>query len=158
MPIARHDVRAHETDVRQVEGILAVAIARVRIFLGGHGFAGQRRLVDEQILGFEQAEFGRNYVAGGKPDDISRHELLNGNFYKRVFRIVWGAPDARRRVNHGAQFGGRLVRSVFLDEGGYDRKDHHRGDDDGGADVPRKIGNGRQGEQQRVQRIAGAAP
>ena len=40
--VARDDVRAHETDVLQVEGIIAVTISRVRILLGGHGFAGQR--------------------------------------------------------------------------------------------------------------------
>ena len=51
-------------------------------FSAGHGFAGQRRLVDEKILGFEQAEFGRNYVAGGKSDDISGHELFRWEFLR----------------------------------------------------------------------------
>ena len=51
-----------------------------------------------------------------------------------------------------------LVRPVFLDEGGRDRQYHHGGDHDCGADVSEKIGDDRQGQQQRVQRIAGTAP
>ena len=144
--VARHDVRTHEAEVRQVEGIVAVLVAGVGVLLGGHGLARQGGLIDEEVLGFEQAQVRRDHVACGKPHDIARHELLHRDLGERIVRVARGAPDARGGVDHGAQLGGGLVRPVFLDEGGRDREDHHGGDDDGGAHVPQKVGDGRQGQ------------
>ena len=50
------------------------------MLLGRHRLAGQSGLVDEQVLGFEQAQIGRNHVAGGQPHDIARHERLDRDF------------------------------------------------------------------------------
>ena len=87
--VARYDVRAHEAEVRQVEGIVAVLVARVGVFLGGHGLARQGGLVDEQVLGFEQAQVRRDHVARGKPHDIARHELLHRDLGEWIVRGHW---------------------------------------------------------------------
>ena len=107
------------------------------VLLGGHGFAGQGRLIDEQVLGFEQTQIGGDHISGGKPHHVARHEAIHRNLGERVIRLIRAAPNARGGVNHGAQLGCGLIRPVFLDEGGRDRQYHHGGDHDGGADVAR---------------------
>ena len=72
--------------------IVAVAAALgVGMLLGRHGFARQRRLVDEQILGFEQAQIGWDHVAGGKPHHIARNQLLDRDFGRTDRPIGSGA-------------------------------------------------------------------
>ena len=45
------------------------------LFSTGHGFAGQSRFLDAQILRFEQAQVGRHAVALGQQHDVARHQL-----------------------------------------------------------------------------------
>ena len=46
-----------------------------RMLLDREGFAGQQRLVDEEIAARQQHSIGRYHVAGGKPDDVARDQL-----------------------------------------------------------------------------------
>jgi hypothetical protein len=52
----------------------------------GHGLAGKGRLVDEQVLGFEEAQVPGYHIAGGEAHDIARHELCHGDFRERIIR------------------------------------------------------------------------
>jgi hypothetical protein len=98
--VAADDVGAHEADVRQVERIVETPVAGVRIFLGRHRFAGERRLVDEQILRFEEPQVRRYHVAGGQPHHIARHQRLNGSFGEIDRPGRAAAPHTRRRLHH----------------------------------------------------------
>jgi len=91
----------------------------------------------------------------GKSDDISGTSCSIG-FQKTDCPHHMGASDARR-VCTMARSLAALVGFVLLYKGGCNRKDHHRAMTTA-AGRPRKIRNGRQGEQQGVQRITGAAP
>ena len=156
--IARYDIRAHEAQVRQVERTTAVLLAGVGILLRGHGLAGQGRLVDEQVLGFEQAQVRRDHIAGGQPHDIARHQPLDRDFDERLLGMRRTTAHAGRGVDHGTQPRGGLVRPVLLDERGRCRQHHHGGDDNRRPHVAQEPGDDRQRQQQRVQRVPGTAP
>ena len=59
--------------------------AVARTLLGRQRFAGQRRLVDEQVLGREQPGVGGHHVSGRQVDDVTRHER---NRQLRPLRIL----------------------------------------------------------------------
>ena len=156
--VAGHDVGAHEAEVRHIEGLFGGGGAWLGMLLGGHRFAGQGGLIDEQILGFEQAQIGGDHVARRKPHHVARDQTIHRNLDERVIGWTGAAPDAGRGVDHGAQLGCRLIRPVFLDEGRRDRQHDHGGDHHRGADVSQEIGDDRQRQQQGIQGIASAAP
>src|SRR5262249_666422 len=96
-----------------------------------------------------------------KRHEIARHDLLDRYLDKALDlggSLQRGQPlalDARRCLDQGLQLGGRLVRTMFLDESRHDRKDHHRGYDNGGTHVAEKVRNDRERQQQGVERILG---
>ena len=110
-------------------------------------------------LAVEQAQVGRDHVAGREPHDVARHQRLDRNLDRTASSAGAGrAPHARGRLHHGAQPRRGLVGSVLLNEGGGDRQQDHQGNDDRRPDVAQEIGDPRQGQQQRVERISRAAP
>ena len=129
-------------------------------FLDRHGLAGEGRLVDEQVLGGEQAQVGRDHVAGREGDDVARNELLDRDFGEAFdlgdVRRAAAPLHARGGLHQGPQLGGGLVGAMLLDEGRDDRQDHHHGDDDGGARVAEEVGHHRKREQQDIERVLGA--
>ena len=157
--IAADDVTAHKADIGKIEGVLGLPRRRSRDFFYRHRLAGQRRLIDEQVLGGEQAQVGWNHVAGRDRDKIAGDDLFDGDleisFDGRWACCRGGIPAlyARRGLDERAQPGGRLVGTMLLDERRHDRKDHHCGNNRGGPHVAQKIGNRRQREQQSVERI-----
>ena len=78
---AADHVRTHVADVVQFhDAALCVSPATgLGALLDRFGFARQRGLADEEILGLGDPHVGRNHVARGKHDDVSRNELLDGN-------------------------------------------------------------------------------
>ena len=46
---------------------------------GGKGFAGERRLVDVQVLGLEQQGIRRHETAAGQEDDVARYDVGCGD-------------------------------------------------------------------------------
>ena len=74
---AAEHVAAHEADVLQVERVVAVVGRDDLGLVDRHRLAGQRRLVDVQGLGGEQADIGWNQVAGRHLDDIAGHQLVD---------------------------------------------------------------------------------
>ncbi|OPY04920.1 MAG: hypothetical protein A4E66_02521 [Syntrophus sp. PtaB.Bin001] len=49
------------------------------ILLDGHGLSGERRFVDLQVAGRNQAHIGRDLVPGLQQDDVARHHLGRRN-------------------------------------------------------------------------------
>ena len=132
--------------------------AGVRELLSWHRLAGQRGLIDKDVLGLQQAEVGRDHVARRKPHDITRDNGFDGDFREVVMAICGLTPDGRRGPYHASQPGSSLIRAVLLHKGGRDRQHHHDRDDDRGPQVTQKIGHARQREQKRIERILGTAP
>ena len=58
------------------------------IFACGHGFAGERGLVDEQILGGDQPHIGGDHIAGGKTNNVAGNKLLNAGLDKAVIDVA----------------------------------------------------------------------
>ena len=131
-----------------------------REFLDRHRLAGERRLVDEEVLRGEQAQVRRDHVAGREGDDVAGNDLfhryLGEAFDLRDVRRTAAALHARSGLDQGAQLGGRFVGAMLLDEGRHDRENHHGGDDHGGAGVAEKVGHHREREQQHIERVLGA--
>ena len=73
--------------VAGVETILAIGIGE---FLDRHRFAGQRGLVDEQVLRSEQAQVGRHHVPRGQIDDVAWHERIK---LRPAYNRAYGRAD-----------------------------------------------------------------
>jgi hypothetical protein len=158
------DAATHETEIWQVEGIKDLGRAGGSRFLRRHRLAGQRRLIDKEVLGADEPQIRRDHVAGGETHDIARNQPLDRNFGETVGLILAGAHlraaplDPGRRLHHGAQFRCGIVGTMLLDERRGDREDDHDRDNDSRPDIAKKIGNRREREQQRVQGVFGAPP
>ena len=74
---ATDDGAAHEADVGEVKRRFRGAGVGSSDLLNRHRFAGERRLVDEEVLRRNQSEVGGDHVAGGQQDDVAGHELLD---------------------------------------------------------------------------------
>src|SRR5208283_5957117 len=72
---------------------------------------GQYRLADEQVLGRDEDQVGRDHVAGGQVDDVAGNEELDRHLFARrrmsrrvaVVRLLTerqGAGDPRSRPAH----------------------------------------------------------
>jgi len=73
---ARDHVRAHETQTAGFQRCLCVDVGTSK-FLHRHRFAGQCGLIDEQVLGTEQAQIGRHHVARGQVYNVARHQRVD---------------------------------------------------------------------------------
>ena len=94
--------------------------ARVGL-LDRHGFAGQRRLDDEQVLRGQEPDIAGDHVAGGELHDVAGHELLE--------RDLPGLPVAHHGggdADHRLELGGGGVGPRFLDEPQRQSQHHHQ--------------------------------
>jgi hypothetical protein len=66
--------------VYQFPGALALSIIGLSRFLHRHGFTGQRRLAQEEILGDQQPHVGRYDGTGLHQDDITRYNVSDLDF------------------------------------------------------------------------------
>src|SRR6516165_12639020 len=98
-------------------------------------------------LASEQAQIGRDHVAGRQFDDVAWDQRFDRDL--REFAVSGGRPPfhARGGLYHCAQAGGRLVGSMLLNESSADCEQHHQHDDDRRAHVADEIGNRRQRQQ-----------
>ena len=104
-------VGAEEAEVGQIERVLDVRWRRVGFAFHRQGFAGERRLVQEQVLGGEQPHVGRHHVTGGQVDDVARHQQL-----ERYFRFHPAAHHRRRVADHRLELLGRVIGAHLLVE------------------------------------------
>jgi len=169
---AADHVAAHEAHVGQRERS-RVRRRGVRELLHRQRLAGERCLVDEQVLGLEQAQVGRNHVAGGQLDHVAgdharqRNLHLRGTGRLRVEAVVGAgrcgsgqrhgtgcvrAQHRRGGVHHRAQLFGRLAGAHLLHERQQHRQQHHDADHDRAARLAREVGEDGQPEKQQRQR------
>jgi hypothetical protein len=87
-------------------------------------------LVDEEVLGRQHADVGRDHVARGEVDEVAGHEFAERNLTGRAV-----AHDGRRYPDHGLEPCRRGVRTEFLGEAQADAQDADHRHDDGGAHV-----------------------
>ena len=124
---ARNDIAAHEPDVVDIRQGVAFRV-RAGEFLHGIALAGQLGLVDEQVLGLDEAHVAGNHVAGGELDDIAGNGFVNIDFHDAAV-----ADDVDPVGDHLLQFLGGVVGFFGLDEGddaGNDNDQHQH--DEGG--------------------------
>ena len=119
-------------------------------FLDRHGFAGQRGLDDEQVLGGEQPDIAGDHVAGGEFHDVAGDKLL-----ERDFPGLAVAHDGGGDADHGFEFGGGSVGAGFLDEAQRYPQTHHQQHHRAGPQISGGEGQNRQDRQQDHQRVAG---
>jgi hypothetical protein len=134
-------------------GVSAMPTWAAATFLQRHRLAGQRRLVDEQVLGRDQSKVGRDHVACRQQDDVARHELLDRHV-SGVVRVRFSLPaHGRGYRHHPLQPVGGIVGTMFLDEAQRDAQKHHDGNHDRRPLIAQYIGYRREREQQQVQRV-----
>jgi hypothetical protein len=108
-------------------------------FFYRHRFAGQRGLVEEEVLGGQHAHVGGHHIAGGEQDDIARHQLA-----QRYFPPFALAQHGGGGLDHRLQVLGGLVGAHFLVEAQHEAQHHHQTNDDRGAQVGCQIRDNRQ--------------
>src|SRR6516164_2395306 len=74
-------------------GFLDPLLVWMAKFFSRHGFASQGGLVDEQVLCLEQAQIGRNHVAGRQFDDVAWDQRFDRDL--REFAVSGGRPPPR---------------------------------------------------------------
>ena len=125
----------------------------LRVLLERHRLAGQRRLVDEEILRRDQPHVRRDHVAGRQQHDVAGHELLDRHFDMILRCARYLATHGRGDQHHPLQRFSSLVRTMFLDETQRDAQAHHDRDHDGDPLIAQEVGRGRERQQQQVQRV-----
>ena len=103
-----------------------------RMLLDREGFAGQQRLVDEEIAARQQHSIGRYHVAGGKPDDVARDQLGD---WQAGFRTV--AAHVRPQRHLLTQRVDSILRLALLREVKQHREQYDAGDDYEARDIAR---------------------
>ena len=144
------DAGAEEAHVRALDGGDARArVARVGL-LDRHGFAGQRRLDEEQVFCRQEPHIAGDHVAGGEFDNVAGNELLERDFFGLA------APDhGSGDADHRFELGGCGVRLGFLDKAERYSQDHHQQHHRAGPEIPGGERERRQDDQQNHQRVAG---
>ena len=125
----------------------------LRVLLERHCLAGQRRLVDEEIVRRDQPHIRRDHVAGRQQHDIAGHQLLDRHFVVLFCCARYLPAHGRSDPHHPSQRIGSLVRTMLLDETQRDAQSHHDRDHDGDPLIAREVGRDRERQQKEVERI-----
>ena len=126
------DAGAQEAGVGALDGGDAPAQVAGIGLLDRHGFAGQRRLDDEQVLGRQEPHIAGHHVAGGELHDVAGHELLEGNLPGLAV-----AHDGGGDADHRLELGGGGVRAGLLHEAQRHSQHHHQQHHRAGPEVAR---------------------
>ena len=113
-------VGAQEAEVGQIERILNVGRRRGGFLLHRQGFAGEGRLIQEQVFGGKHPNIRRHHIAGGQPDDIARHQQL-----ERYFLFLAVSHSCRLVADHGLELLGRVISPQLLEETQHHAQNHH---------------------------------
>ena len=87
--------------------------------------AGERGLVDLEVVGHDERRVGGDAVPGLQEHDVTRHQCVGRELHHRAT-----APDAGRVGEHRAEGVEALLRSTLLHEAEQGVGDHHDPDDD----------------------------
>jgi hypothetical protein len=141
-------VGSQEAEVGQIERILNIRRRRGGFLLHRQGFAGEGRLVQEQVFGGKHPHIGRHHVTGCQTDDIAGHQHLERYFF---FLAV---PHQRRRVaDHRLELFGRVIGAHLLVETQHHAQNHHHENDHHRPQVPGQVGKHSQRQEQEDQWI-----
>ena len=128
-------------------GVSAVTDVGGSELLERHRLAGERRLVNEEVLRRDQPEIGGDHVARRQQDDIAGHELLNRHINMIVSLATRLPTHGRSYRHHPLQLIGGIVGTMFLNEAQRDTQYHHDGNHDRGTLVAQEVGRSREREQ-----------
>ncbi len=145
-----HHRASHEHKIGR-EGGLARARAAYRrgVLFGRVRLAGEKRLVDVEIAGFNQSGIGGPEIAGGEKNVGAGHDLNRGNVDRLSVAKRLGGKRNLRAQALGGVLGLALLRHVE------DNRHQQNGrDDDEARDVARERRDGGGEEQNQDQRIA----
>ena len=118
------------------------------MFFSGKRFAGQRRLLNVEIVGCCEARVRRNQISGGQPDDVSRDHVATANFFPL------STPQRRcRGGNLAPQFFNGVLRTIGLTEVHSGTQQNNDADDRGIHDLTQKSGCNCGGHQDQHQRV-----
>ena len=121
-------------------------------------------MADEQILGFDNADVGRNHVAGREYDEVAGYQFLVADF------IAWSSTTGGRTESHHITgIGHHLLQGLagavgfpFLHKTEDGAQDNHGRDNDDGSPVLvarishphiHHVGDGHQGGEHAYERI-----
>ena len=151
-PVAQHDALAlaigHErAGEGQIRAVPQHGVGRQHVdgFLGRHGFAGERGLLDLEAPHVEQAQVGGHAVAGLQQHDVARHEL-----HGRDPLLASFPAHGRLGADHVGQGLDRFLGFGFLDIT-HDRIDQDHGEHDGGVHPFLQQGGHQSGREQDVE-------
>jgi hypothetical protein len=138
---------AHEADVGEIKRSFRGSGMGGSDLLKRHRFAGECRLVKEEILRRDEPEVGGNHVTRRQQDYIAGYELLDRQV-NVIMRLGTGLPAHCRVYRHQPlQLVGGIVGAMLLDEAQRDAQNHHDGDHDRGTLVAQEVGRRREREQ-----------
>jgi len=112
------------------------------------GFAGEGRLIQEQVFGRKHAYISRHHITGCQPDDIARHQHL-----ERYFFFLAAAHQCRGVADHRLELLGRVIGTHLLEETQYHAQNHHHENNHRCPQVACEKGNHTQRQEQEDQRI-----
>ena len=93
-------------------------------FLRGHGFAGQRGLLDIEVARLQEPSIGGDQIPGGEPNEISGDNFMALHFLPRPI-----AQHSRGQANVFSEVFDGALRTVGLHEiDRYSKRDHDKDD------------------------------
>ena len=119
------------------------------LFVHGDRFASEGRLIDLELGNLQQAQVGRDLVAGFQQHNVSRHKRMRSNLLH-----LSTSDHGSLGCCHALQSCQRLVRAPGLDQtnGGVE---HHDGQNHQGVDqVPDHAGDQCRGQQHQNHEVA----
>ncbi|MND88114.1 hypothetical protein D3C80_801290 [compost metagenome] len=141
--VAGADTGAGEGQVAAV-GQLCLVVQRFGVLGNGERLTGEHRLLDLQLVHFEQAHIGGNLVARTQHHDIARHQFAGIDL-----QLLTAAHDAGRTAEHAAQGSQGFLGLVLLKEADRGIDQRHDDDHQGIGPVPHQC-RGQRGRQQNI--------
>ena len=127
---AADDRRTHEGDIRQVRCLNFVVFTFGELF-HRFTFTGQRRLADEQVFCFQNADISRYHVACTEPDDIPADNFVDWDL---LFAIL-NAFHCCGVCDHVQKFFRRITAPCFLNKAQDAADDHHGHNNNDGREI-----------------------
>jgi hypothetical protein len=128
--------------------MLAFGVLALRMFLSWQRLAGQRRFIDEEILGREEPRVGGYQITRPEPNHIAGHDLACRDVARGAI-----AQDRRRLGHAPPQRQGSTLGAIGLGKVQGDAQHEHQGDDDRARHLAEGGGHAAGDEQNQDERI-----
>ena len=120
------DAGAEEDQAVAVVVASGIEIAGARLLGGRRGLAGERRLVDVQVVGVDDPAVGRHDVSRSQVHEVAPHDIVDGDL-----QLLAVADDSRTQREPRLQGPDCRLRTCLLDEPEDGAHDHDCEDDRG---------------------------